>query len=60
MKIQLDIPKNINKELKIIRIENEFKNLQETVIEILNVFLGLKDYKIFRGKIKDLYRRYKE
>lgn len=35
MKIQLDIPKKINKELQIYKIRNDFKNLQEAVIDIL-------------------------
>jgi len=35
MKIQIDIPKELNKKLKIEKIERELKNLQETIIEIL-------------------------
>ena len=35
MKIQLDIPKELNKKLKIAKVERELKNLQETIIKIL-------------------------
>jgi len=35
MKIQLDIPKELNKKLKIEKVERELKNLQETIIKIL-------------------------
>jgi len=38
MKIQLDIPKELNKKLKIYKIENELKDLKETVISILSKF----------------------
>lgn len=40
MKIQLDIPKELNKKLKIEKAEKEFKNLQETIISILNKFFN--------------------
>lgn len=35
MKIQLDIPKELNKNLKLERITKDLKNLQETIIRIL-------------------------
>jgi len=35
MKIQLDIPDNLNKKLKIYKIEKDLKNLQEAVIKVL-------------------------
>ena len=35
MKIQIDIPKALNKELKIYKIKNDFQNLQEAVLDIL-------------------------
>lgn len=38
MKIQLDIPKELNKNLKIEKVKREFKNLQETILFILNNF----------------------
>ena len=42
MKIQLDIPKEINKELKIYKSKNELKNLQESLIKILAEYFKLK------------------
>ena len=38
MKIQVDIPKELNKKLKIYKIENELKDLQEAVINVLNKY----------------------
>lgn len=38
MKIQLEIPKELNKKLKIEKIEKELKNLQETVLLILKKY----------------------
>lgn len=38
MKIQVDIPKDLNKKLKIKKIEQELKNLQETIIFILREY----------------------
>jgi len=35
MKIQVDIPEELNKKLKIYRIENDLKNLQEAVVDVL-------------------------
>lgn len=35
MKIQLDIPSELNKELKIIKAQNDFKSLKETILAIL-------------------------
>lgn len=35
MKIQLDMPDCLNKELKKYRIDHDIKNLQEAIIEIL-------------------------
>lgn len=35
MKIQVDIPQKLNKKLKVIRVEKEHKNLQETIIKVL-------------------------
>ncbi len=35
MKIQLDIPKELHKKIKIEKIERELNTLAETVIEIL-------------------------
>ena len=40
MKIQLDIPKELNKKLKIRKAENEFNSLEETIIKILEIVLG--------------------
>lgn len=36
MKIQIDIPKELNKKIKIEKIERELNTLAETVIELLN------------------------
>jgi len=36
MKLQLDIPKDVNKALKLYTIQNDFKNLQDAVNYILN------------------------
>ncbi len=35
MKIQLDIPKELNKELKKYRIDEELQNMAEAIIKIL-------------------------
>ena len=42
MIMQLNIPDKINKKLKIYKIKNDLKNLQEAVIKILEE--TLKDY----------------
>lgn len=38
MKLQLDIPDDINKKLKIYRIENDLVNLQNALVDILIKF----------------------
>lgn len=35
MKIQLDIPKDLNKQLKIEKVKREYSNIKEVVIKIL-------------------------
>ena len=35
MKIQLDIPKDLNKKLKIEKVNRDLENLQETIIKVL-------------------------
>lgn len=35
MKIQLDIPKELNKKLKIEKVKRDLNNLQETIIKVL-------------------------
>ncbi len=35
MKIQIDIPKELNKKLKIEKIKRDFKTLQEVIIKLL-------------------------
>jgi len=35
MKIQIDIPKELNKKLKIERVKRDIKNMQELIIKIL-------------------------
>lgn len=42
MKIQVDIPDNLNKELKIEKVKRNNKNLQETIIELLKEKLRVK------------------
>lgn len=42
MKIQLDIPEEINKKLKIYRIENDLTNLQKALLDILIKFFERK------------------
>ena len=42
MKIQFDIPKDINKKLKIERIEREFKSIPTLVIKIIEEYFGSK------------------
>ena len=39
MKIQLDIPKELNKKLKIRKAEMELNSLEETIIKILDKVL---------------------
>ena len=36
MKIQADIPKKLNKKLKMVKIVNDFKDLPETIIKLLD------------------------
>ena len=38
MQIQIDIPKELNKKLKIYKIENDLNDLKESVIDILNKY----------------------
>ena len=38
MKIQVDIPKELNKKLKIYKIENDLNDLQEVVINVLSKY----------------------
>jgi len=38
MQIQIDIPKELNKKLKIYKIENELKDLKEVIIDILSKY----------------------
>ena len=38
MQIQIDIPKELNKKLKIYKIKNDLKDLKESVIDILNKY----------------------
>ncbi len=38
MKIQVDIPKELNKKLKIYKVRNELKDLKESIIDILNKY----------------------
>ncbi len=45
MKIQVDIPDHLNKELKKYRIDNDLINLQEAVIKILSEKFLLKGKK---------------
>jgi len=40
MILQVDIPSNLNKELKVLRIKKEFKNLGESVLFILEKHLA--------------------
>ena len=42
MKIQLDIPKEINKELKIEKAKMDLKNLQEVILIAFNGRYNLK------------------
>jgi len=39
MKLILDIPKEMNKKLKIIKIQKDFNNLQNLILAIINKFL---------------------
>jgi len=36
MKVQVDIPKELNKKLKIFKIEKDFQTLSQAIIYILN------------------------
>lgn len=45
MKLLLDIPKNINEELKVFRIRQKLKNMQEGVIMILAEKFKIKNVK---------------
>ncbi len=36
MKIQIDLPKELNKKIKIEKIKRELNTLEETIIELLN------------------------
>ena len=42
MKIQFDIPRDINKKLKIERIERDFKSIPKLIIKILEEHFGTK------------------
>ncbi len=42
MKIQLDIPMDINKKLKIERVIREHSSMRETIIEILEEYFNAK------------------
>lgn len=47
MKIQLDIPKDLNKKLKIEKVNRDLENLQETIIKVLeDYFKKRADYQI--------------
>ena len=39
MKIQLDIPKELNKKLKIVKAQLDYKNLEVTIIKLLEEVL---------------------
>lgn len=49
MKIQLDIPKEINKELKKYKIDYELQNLQEVIIRILERHFNIHIRKVKGG-----------
>lgn len=38
MKIQIDIPNDLNKNLKLYKIKNNFETLQDSIINILNKY----------------------
>jgi hypothetical protein len=42
MKIQVDIPDNLNKEMKIYKIRKDFVTLQEAIIDIISQFFKIK------------------
>ena len=42
MKIQVDIPKELNKKLKIYKIKNDLNDLQEVVINVLSKYFKKK------------------
>lgn len=50
MKIQADIPKELNQHLKMYKIKNDFLTLQDALIDILCEFFKQpkKDYKNFK------------
>ena len=39
MKLQVDIPKELNKKLKIYKLKQDFVTLQEAILNILDKFL---------------------
>ncbi len=49
MRLQIDIPKEMSKELKIYRIRNEFTNQEQAVLFILNEKLNGEDEDGGRG-----------
>ena len=53
MKIQLDIPANINKRLKVYKVENNHKNMQVAIINILMEKFDIKEKKSFFGFKKE-------
>jgi len=44
--IRLKIPKQLNKKLKIEKVELEMKNMEELIIHILSNYYGIKDRKV--------------
>lgn len=45
MKSQVDIPDELNKKLKVYRIENDLKDIQEAIIQIVKKFFdGVKKH----------------
>lgn len=42
MKLQIDIPEEASKKLKIYKIENNLNTQEEALIEILNIYFKLK------------------
>ena len=47
MKIQIDVPANINKKLKVYKVEKELKNMSEAIINILREKFDIKEKKSF-------------
>lgn len=43
VKINIDIPDKLNKKLKIYRLEEDYKNKDELIVNILNEFFELND-----------------